>query len=126
MLADAGLLDRVLANICENALKYTPVTARVRIDATRGRRARRRTDRGLRARRDRRRPGPDCSHPFQRLGDVPQQDGVGLGLAVAHGLTEAMGGTIATEETPGGGLTFVLELPTPTRRRSPTAQTEAS
>ncbi len=49
--------------------------------------------------------------PFQRLGDVPQQDGVGLGLAVALGLTEAMGGTIATEETPGGGLTFVLELP---------------
>ena len=48
--------------------------------------------------------------PFQRFGDVPQQDGVGLGLAVAHGLTEAMSGTIATEETPGGGLTFVLEL----------------
>ena len=33
VLADAGLLDRVLANICENALKYTPVDARVRIDA---------------------------------------------------------------------------------------------
>jgi two-component system sensor histidine kinase KdpD len=48
--------------------------------------------------------------PFQRFGDVPQQDGVGLGLAVALGLTEAMSGTIATEETPGGGLTFVLEL----------------
>jgi two-component system sensor histidine kinase KdpD len=49
---------------------------------------------------------------------VPQQDGVGLGLAVAHGLTEAMGGTIATEETPGGGLTFVLELPVPTHQEA--------
>ena len=113
VLADAGLLDRVLANICENALKYTPPSARVRIDAAAapGRVVLRIADTG---------PGVkdhDADRlfaPFQRLGDVPQQDGVGLGLAVAHGFTEAMGGTIATEETPGGGLTFVLELPAPT------------
>ena len=36
-----------------------------------------------------------------------------LGLAVARGFTEAMGGTIGTEETPGGGLTFVVELRVP-------------
>ncbi|MCY7400407.1 MAG: hypothetical protein LH477_05515 [Nocardioides sp.] len=44
---------------------------------------------------------------------MPEKDGVGLGLAVARGLTEAMGGTVTTEDTPAGGLTFVLDLPRP-------------
>jgi two-component system sensor histidine kinase KdpD len=123
VLADAGLLDRVLANICENALKYTPASARVRIDASAGpeRVVLRIADTG---------PGVrdhDQARlfvPFQRLGDVPQRDGVGLGLAVAQGLTEAMGGTIATEDTPGGGLTFVLELPAPQAQQQPQQQQE--
>jgi two-component system sensor histidine kinase KdpD len=112
VLADAGLLDRVLANICENALKYTPGSARVRIDATvaADHVVVRIADSGPGVPEDER---ERLFAPFQRFGDVPQQDGVGLGLAVAHGLTEAMGGTIASEETPGGGLTFVLELPRP-------------
>ena len=52
--------------------------------------------------------------PFQRLGDVPAGDGVGLGLAVARGLMEAMNGTVAAEPTPGGGLTVVIDLPAAT------------
>jgi two-component system sensor histidine kinase KdpD len=48
--------------------------------------------------------------PFQRLGDAPSGHGVGLGLAVARGLAEAMGGTLDAEDTPGGGLTMVLSL----------------
>ena len=49
--------------------------------------------------------------PFQRLDDIPQTTGVGLGLAVAKGFTEAMGGTLTAEQTPGGGLTMVIRLP---------------
>ena len=49
--------------------------------------------------------------PFQRHGDAPGGDGVGLGLAVARGLAEAMGGRVTAEDTPGGGLTMVVDLP---------------
>ena len=48
--------------------------------------------------------------PFQRLGDAGGGDGVGLGLAVAQGFVEAMGGDVEIEDTPGGGLTMVFRL----------------
>jgi len=110
VLADPGLLDRVIANIVENALKYVPESADITVDSARF------DDRlTLRIADD----GPGVTDherlfaPFQRLGDVPGKDGVGLGLAVARGLTEAMGGSVSTEDTPGGGLTFVLDFPAP-------------
>ena len=49
--------------------------------------------------------------PFCRLGALGDSTGVGLGLAVARGPAETMGGTVEPEETPGGGLTMVLTLP---------------
>ena len=50
--------------------------------------------------------------PFQRLGDTDNTTGVGLGLALSRGFTEAMGGTLTVEDTPGGGLTMAVSLPT--------------
>ncbi|WP_399185374.1 ATP-binding protein [Streptomyces sp. TLI_185] len=42
---------------------------------------------------------------------------MGLGLAVARGFVEAMGGTLSAEDTPGGGLTMVLSVPAATQRQ---------
>jgi two-component system sensor histidine kinase KdpD len=49
--------------------------------------------------------------PFQRLGDTDNTTGVGLGLALPRGLTEAMGGALTADDTPGGGLTMTVSLP---------------
>ncbi|MBO1335732.1 sensor histidine kinase KdpD [Streptomyces sp. VRA16 Mangrove soil] len=106
---DKGLLERAVANIVENAVKYSPSDEPVLVAASAlGDRVELRVvDRG---------PGvPDeAKHrifaPFQRYGDAPRGAGVGLGLAVARGFVEAMGGTLTAEDTPGGGLTMVLTL----------------
>ena len=52
--------------------------------------------------------------PFQRLGDRTSGDGTGLGLAVAKGFIELMDGELTIEDTPGGGTTMVVTLPTAT------------
>ncbi|MFE6744094.1 ATP-binding protein [Streptomyces tubercidicus] len=106
---DPGLLERSVANLVENAVKYSPDGTAVLVSASAlGERVELRiADRG---------PGvPDSAkdrifEPFQRYGDAPRGAGVGLGLAVARGFAEAMGGTLAAEDTPGGGMTMVLTL----------------
>jgi two-component system sensor histidine kinase KdpD len=62
--------------------------------------------------------------PFQRLGDRDNTAGVGLGLALARGLVEAMNGALRPEETPGGGLTMVVELPAAPRGPDPAGAAE--
>ncbi|WP_020122412.1 sensor histidine kinase KdpD [Streptomyces canus] len=106
---DPGLLERSVANLVENAVKYSPPGTPVRVSASAiaDRVEVRVVDRG---------PGvPDEAKerifaPFQRYGDAPRGAGVGLGLAVARGFAEAMNGTLNAEDTPGGGLTMVLTL----------------
>lgn len=114
-MADAGLLERVLANLIDNALRYAP-NCIVRVNAGRV------GDRVLINVID---EGPGIPpgseellfEPFQRLGDHDNNTGVGLGLSVARGFVEAMGGTVQTTDTPGGGLTVIVELAAPERRQ---------
>ncbi|HEX5696639.1 MAG TPA: DUF4118 domain-containing protein, partial [Acidimicrobiia bacterium] len=106
---DPDLLERVVANLIENALTWSPLESPVRVSAgeVSGRVDLRISDRG---------PGIPTSardhvvQPFQRLGDSPNRDGVGLGLAVARGLLEAMGNELIIEDTPGGGTTMVIAM----------------
>ncbi|MGY5121338.1 ATP-binding protein [Streptomyces sp. 900105755] len=110
LLADPPLLERVIANLVGNAARYSPPGARVLVTASAlaGRAELRIIDRG---------PGLPAGgrdrlfEPFQRLGDTDNTTGLGLGLALARGLTEAMDGTLTPEDTPGGGLTMVVSLP---------------
>lgn len=106
---DPGLLERSVANLVENAVKYSPRDEAVLVAASAiaDRVEVRVVDRGTGV--------PDEAkerifEPFQRYGDAPRGAGVGLGLAVARGFVEAMGGTLDAEDTPGGGLTMVLTL----------------
>jgi two-component system sensor histidine kinase KdpD len=109
VLGDAGLIERIIANLVENALRYSPPDQPVRVTAgtIKDKVVLRVVDHG---------PGvPSMQldtifNAFQRLGDVPAGQGVGLGLAVSRGFARANGGTLEAEETPGGGLTMVLTL----------------
>ena len=104
---DAVQIQRVLANLIENALKFAPLTSHVHvhITATRQEAIVRVVDQG---------PGiPDAElervfEPFYR-GDRPS--GAGLGLAIARGFAEANGGRVWAESRPGQGATFALALP---------------
>jgi two-component system sensor histidine kinase KdpD len=106
---DPGLLERVLANIVSNAVRHGPSGVPVLVTASCTQRVveLRVVDTG---------PGlsdelkDHMFEPFQRLGDT-SPEGLGLGLAVAQGLAEAVGAELTAEDTPGGGLTMVLSVP---------------
>ena len=109
MQADPALLERVVANLLENAVNASrgePV--HVLATAVNGGVSLHVVDRGPGIpRADRQR----VFEPFQRSGDARSETGVGLGLAVARGFVEAMHGELQLDDTPGGGLTAIVTLP---------------
>jgi two-component system sensor histidine kinase KdpD len=110
VVADAGLLERVIANVVQNAVRYAPDGTEVQIVGRPGLVGvdLRVVDRG---------PGVDVGRtetifqPFQRTDDSPATgDGLGLGLPTARGFAQAMGGDVELRQTPGGGTTVLIRL----------------
>ena len=108
VLADPGLLERVLANLVANSARYAPtgeITVRAAVHGDMA--AISVVDHG---------PGITVGaeatmfDAFQRLGDRDNSVGVGLGLSVVRGFVRAMGGTVTASDTVGGGLTMTVEL----------------
>jgi two-component system sensor histidine kinase KdpD len=106
---DPVLLERAVANLVDNALVHAEgASLRIEAGTVAGRVDLRVVDRG---------PGvpPEdrelVFQPFRRSGNTASRVGVGLGLAVARGFVEAVGGDLELEDTPGGGATLVVRLP---------------
>ncbi len=107
--ADAAQLERALANLLDNAVRFSiDDQALVRGRSLRDRIAIRVVDRG-----------PGIPHaelerifePFYQGPDDRPHEGSGLGLAIVRGLIEVNGGRVWAESMPGQGTTFVIELP---------------
>jgi two-component system sensor histidine kinase KdpD len=108
MVADLALLERVLVNLVGNAIKHTDSAVEIVIETDPDEVRLLIIDHGSGI------PAEDRDRvfrPFQRLGDRDNTAGVGLGLALSRGLTEAMGGTLLPQDSAGGGLTMVVTLP---------------
>ncbi|HNJ97269.1 MAG TPA: DUF4118 domain-containing protein [Ilumatobacteraceae bacterium] len=110
VMTDGALLERSVANLVSNALSWSPAALRVRVEAAR-------VGRGVVLRVVDRGPGISVAErahvfePFQRLGDRSSDTGAGLGLAIARGFVNLLGGTLELDDTPGGGCTFTISLP---------------
>jgi K+-sensing histidine kinase KdpD len=113
--ADPGLLERVISNVLSNAAAASPPgrAVEVKAESVPSEVSLSVVDHGPGVAVDQR---GRIFEPFQRLHDRSTTAGLGLGLAIARGFTEAMGGRIAASDTRGGGLTMSITLPTASSR----------
>jgi two-component system sensor histidine kinase KdpD len=115
---DAAQVQRVIVNLVENAVKFSPPDEHVLVAAAArgGRVVVSVSDHGPGV------PESDRAHIFRpfyrgRSGDQP---GSGLGLAIAHGLAVANGATVTLEPANGAGATLTVSIPAaPTPERRP-------
>jgi two-component system sensor histidine kinase BaeS len=107
-MADADRVVQVVSNLVENAIRVTPAGGSVTVSAAPGSITVSDTGPGI--------PADDLEHAFDRFHlrrrhGRGSPDGAGLGLAIVRELTEAMGGSVAVESSPGAGATFTVRLP---------------
>jgi len=104
---DAAQIERALANMLENALRFSPADSTVSVRAeSRGTEVIVRIeDSGPGV------PAADASAIFEPFRRSTRSRGAGLGLAIARGFVEANGGRVWVESAPGGGASFALTLP---------------
>jgi signal transduction histidine kinase len=112
--ADLNRLRQVIANLLDNAVKYTPAGGRVWIEASGVEHGARITVRdtgpGI--------PAEELPHIWERLyrGDRSRSTpGLGLGLSLVQAIVRAHGGTVAARSLPEGGAEFTVSLPPATR-----------
>ena len=109
---DPVCLEQILLNLLSNAIRHSPEGEHITVAVRHADGAASFTvaDRG---------PGVPVElrdrifEPFERF-DPHSGVGTGLGLPVSRRLAHALGGTLTVEETPGGGATFILKIPSPT------------
>ncbi len=115
---DGRQVERILVNLLENALKYSPPeeSVRVSVTGTASEALVRVIDHGAGL------PPADVERifePFQRGEGSGGIRGAGLGLAIARGFAQANGGRVWAESRSGQGATFVLALPAAAGVRAP-------
>jgi K+-sensing histidine kinase KdpD len=109
IFVDFNLILRVIFNLIDNALKYSPSDSPIEINAKSLTQAVEIevTDRGIGI------PPEDLPYVFYRFyrGHKINVSGTGLGLSICKGIIEAHGGTITAGNRPGGGTIMKLTLP---------------
>ena len=116
---DDELLKRMLLNLLDNAVKYTPAGGEISVELTpqngNARILVRDTGMGI--------PAKDLPHVFDRFYRVDKArsralGGAGLGLSIVHWIVQVHGGRIDAQSAPGRGSTFTVELPLDEKQNS--------